>query len=150
MENFLNGFIYDKSDECYFKKYNETSNTPIHVRVTEKIVNINTWQKENDRVWNKPLNIYILFSENGKILYNSKIEMVLKDESNHIIGIKDTFQVLVYIYNKSNLTDNDFIKIYKSIEKIGENKNYNDPFFNNVNKSAKLFLLKPNCFLQKR
>ena len=43
MENFLNGFIYDKSDECYFKKYNETNNTPIHVRVTEKIVNINTW-----------------------------------------------------------------------------------------------------------
>lgn len=76
--------------------------------------------------------------------------MVLKDESNHIIGIKDTFQVLVYIYNKSNLIDNDFIKIYKSIEKIGENKNYIDPFFNNVNKSAKLFLLKPNCFLQKR
>ena len=61
MENFLNGFIYDKSDECYFKKYNETSNTPIHVRVTEKIVNINTWQKENDRVWNKPLSICIFF-----------------------------------------------------------------------------------------
>jgi hypothetical protein len=150
MENFLNGFIYDKSDECYFKKYNETSNTPIHVRVTEKTVNINTWQKENDRVWNKPLNICILFSEDGKISYNSEIEMVLKDESNHIVGIKDTFQILVYIYNKSNLTDNDFIKIYKSIEKIGENKNYIDPFFNNVNKSAKLFLLKPNCFLQKR
>lgn len=150
MENFLNRFIYDKSDECYFKKYNETSNTPIHVRVTEKIVNINTWQKESDRVWNKPLNICILFSEDEKISYNSKIEMVLKDESNHIIGIKDTFQILVYIYNKSNLIDNDFIKIYKSIEKIGENKNYIDPFFNNVNKSAKLFLLKPNCFLQKR
>lgn len=150
MENFLNGFIYDKSDECYFKKYNETGNTPIHVRVTDKIVNINTWQKENDRVWNKSLNICILFSENEKISYNSKIEMVLKDESNHIVGIKDTFQVLVYIYNKSNLIDNDFIKIYKSIEKIGENKNYIDPFFNNVKKSAKLFLLKPNCFLQKR
>ena len=93
MENFLNGFIYNKSDECYFKIYNETSNTPIHVRVTEKTVNINTWQKENDRVWNKPLNICILFSENEKILYNSEIEMVLKDESNHLFVIRKLFLI---------------------------------------------------------
>lgn len=139
--NFV--FEYNDRDNSYFTVVGNERNYPIHLRISDYGTNISTWVDENNKVSNKPINICFVLNDGSHPRVNSCAEMVVKDNMNHIVGIVEEFEILLFHRNIKDMDEKNINELIDEINNIENN-------IENLKKKTHFFRLKPNHFLQIR
>lgn len=134
-------FEYNDKDNSYSTVISENRNYPIHLRISDYGTNLLTWVDENNTVSNKPINICFVLNDGSHPRVNSHAEMVVKDNMNHIVGIVEQFEILLF---QANINDMNEKEINELIDDINDVKNNIEI----IKKKMSFFRLKPNHFLQ--
>ena len=134
-------FRYNDKDNSYSTVISNGRNYPIHLRISDYGTNLLTWVDENNVVSNKPINICFVLNDGSHPRVNSQAEMVVKDNMNHIVGIVEQFEILLFHVNINDMNEEKINEMIDDINNI-ENK------IENFKKKMHIFRLKPNHFLQ--
>jgi hypothetical protein len=136
------GFIPNKREDSYYKIYATKESGPMQVRISNHGTHLWTWfDKEYDPSY--AINTYIVYSADGSNNSNVNVDMSLKDKHNNVVGQRNSFEVVQYVYNCQLLDENDSALINQAIQSIWQNKGFIDPLANTP-KHAKVYKLRPN------
>lgn len=142
-----NGFQPNRNDSSYYRTYTIENSKPIQVRVSNHGTHLWTWIDRNYDP-SRAINYCIVFSENGDCASNTKVNMNITQQNEQgqkmIVGTRNNFEVVQYVYNCQNLTANEVSKINGAIQNIWQTKVFTDPFSNDPIKKAKVIRLRPN------
>lgn len=131
-------FLVDMVDASYYRIYNVQGGKPLQVRVSTHGTSIDNWYEPSSTI-----NYCIVFSEDGNYESYVTVDMDIRDEEGKIIGKRETFEVVQYIYNCKLLDIDDVVILNKRIQSIGENEGFEDPFVG-TEKQATVVILRPN------
>lgn len=142
-----NGFQPNNNDSFYYRTYTTQNSKPIQVRLTNHGTHLWTWIDKNYDP-SRAINYCIVFSENGDCVSNTKVNMNITQQNElgqkAIVGTRNNFEVVQYVYNCQNLTDDDSYLVNKAIKNIWQTKVFTDPFYNDPIKKAKVIRLRPD------
>lgn len=140
------GFNPNQREDSYYRTYTIQNSKPIQVRVSNHGTHLWTWVDRNYDP-TKAINISIVFSENGYHNSNIQVDMDLKyrdkEGKSIIIGQRQSYEVIQYVYNCQLLDNNDIAFINQAIQLICQNKKYINPLAKTL-KHAKIYKLTPN------
>lgn len=136
------GFKPNNQDTSFYRTYTVQGSKPLQVRVSNHGTWLWSWYDKNYNP-SSAINYCIVFTEDGNYESNVSVDMNIKDEQGNIIGQRETFEVVQYIYNCNLLDINDALIINQNIQNIWQNKDFKDPFAGTP-KRAKVVKLKPN------
>lgn len=136
------GFKPNEKDSSYYRTYITQWSKPIQIRVSNHGTHLWTWyDKQYDPSY--AINIGVVFSSTGEHESNTIVDMEIKNEEGVVIGERNQFEVIQYVYNCQLLDINDAALINQAIQNIWQNKVFNDPLADSP-KHAKVMRLKPN------
>ncbi|MBR5788100.1 MAG: hypothetical protein IKY35_05370 [Muribaculaceae bacterium] len=140
------GFKSNKREDSYYRTYKIQDSKPIQVRISNHGTHLWTWINR-DYNPSKAINICVVFSENGTHNSNVQVDMDLKYRNRQgesiVIGQRQSFEVIQYVYNCQLLDNNDGALINQEIQKISQTGIFQDPLTNTL-KHAKIYKLTPN------
>ena len=136
------GFIPNKREDSYYRTYATKESRPMQVRISNHGTHLWTWyDKEYDPSY--AINTCIVYSADGSNNSNVNVDMNLKDKHNNVVGQRNSFEVVQYVYNCQLLDENDSALINQAIQSIWQNKGFIDSL-SNTPKHAKVYKLRPN------
>lgn len=140
-----NGFRSNNREDSYYRTYNLQNSKPIQVRISNHGTHLWTWV---DRDYNPThaINICIVFSENGNHNSNVVVDMNIKQNKQGktvVVGERQPFEVMQYVYDCQSLDINDVALINATIQNTPQNGIFKDPLANTP-KHAKVYRLTPN------
>lgn len=141
-----NGFQANQNDSSFYRTYTLENSKPIQVRVSNHGTHLWTWIDRNYDP-SKAINYCIVFSENGQCQSNTAVNMNIIQQTQFgkkVVGQRNNYEVIQYVYNCSVLTPEDTYLINHTIRTIWQTKTFVDPLMNDPIKKAKVMRLRPN------
>lgn len=141
-----NGFKSNNREDSFYRTYKLQNSKPIQVRMSNHGTHLWTWIGR-DYDPSRAINICIVFSENGNHDSNVAVDMDIKQKNNQgktiVVGERQTFEVIQYVYDCQTLELNDVALINATIQNTPQKGMFQDPLANTP-KHAKVYRLRPN------
>ena len=140
------GFYSNSKEDSFYRVYKTQGFKPIQVRISNHGTHLWTWIDRNYDP-SRAINICIVFSKDGNYDTDTKVDMDLKYKNENgeskIVGQRNSFEVVQYVYNCQLLEVTDARQINSAIQTIYKNKGFQDPLINTT-KQAIVCKLTPN------